>query len=213
MLTEEHKCLIENKILGLRWDKLEYNFIFDFNEIRERFDVMPNKRNVIKAIASIYHPLGLLNLTVVQMKTFSQKLCSVKYDWDDLTTNYYLKEWNELVKSLSTTEFVSVPRLYCYHNTNDPVVTTELHGFCDTSIKAYSCCVYLRFVHSSKFVKVVLVTSKSWIAPLHKQSIPKLDLLSCLFLVCVINTLKKEFKHFYDILNFYLWTDSSVACS
>ena len=73
--------------------------------------------------------------------------------------------------------------------------------------------MYLRFVLSSKFVKVVLVTFKSRIAPLHKQSIPKLELLSCLLLVRVINTLKKEFKHFYDILNFYLWTDSSVAYS
>ena len=36
MLTEENKCLVENKILSLRWDKFEDNFIFDFNEIRER---------------------------------------------------------------------------------------------------------------------------------------------------------------------------------
>ena len=146
------------------------------------------------------------------MKTFFQKLCSAKYDWDDLVTNDYLEEWNELVKSLSAIEFISVPRLYWLHNTNNPVVTTELNGFCDASMKAYGCCVYLRFVHSYKFVKVVLVTSKSPIAPLHKQSIPKLKLLSCLLLVRLINNLKKEFEHFY-ILNFYLWTDSSVAYS
>ena len=52
-LTEEHKCLIENKILGLKWDKFEDNFIFDFKEIRERFDVVPTERNVIKTIAAI----------------------------------------------------------------------------------------------------------------------------------------------------------------
>ena len=34
-----------------------------------------------------------------------------------------------------------------------------------------------------------------------------------MLLVRLINTLKKEFKNFYDILNFYLWTDSSVAYS
>ena len=147
------------------------------------------------------------------MKTFFQRLCSAKYGWDDLITNDYLEEWNELVKSLSAIEFISVPRLYFYYNTNDPVVTIELHGFCDASMKAYGCCVYLRFVHTSKFVKVVLVTSKSRIAPLRKQSILKLELLSCLLLVRLINTLKKEFKNFYDILNFYLWTDSSVAYS
>ena len=65
----------------------------------------------------------------------------------------------------------------------------------------------------SKFVIVVLVTSKSRIAPLRKQSIPKLELLSCLLLVHLFNTLKKEFKNFYDILSFYLWTDFSVAFS
>ena len=80
-------------------------------------------------------------------------------------------------------------------------------------MKAYRCCVHLRFVHSSKFVKVVLVTSKSRIAPLHKQSFPKLELLSGLLLVRLINTLKKEFEHFYVVLNFFLWTDSSVAYS
>ena len=127
--------------------------------------------------------------------------------WHD---NY---EWNELVKSLSAIEFIRAPRVYCYYNTNDPVVTIGLHGICDGSMKAYGCCVYLRFVHRSKFVKVVLVTSKSRIAPLRKQSIPKLELLSCLLLVPLINTLKKELKIFYDILNFYLWTDSSVAYS
>ena len=60
-------------------------------------------------------------------------------------------------------------------------------------MKAYGCCVYLCFVRMSKFVKVVLVTSKSRITPYRKQSISKLELLSFLLLVRLINTLKKEF--------------------
>ena len=212
MLTEEHNCLIENRILGLKWDKFEDNFVFDFTEIREKIDVIPTERNVNEAIASIYNLLGLLN-PVVQMKTFFQRLCSARYVWDGLITNDYLEEWNALVKSLSAIQFIIVPRLYCYYNTYDPVVMIELHGFCNTSMKAYGCYVYLRFVHRSKFVKVILVTSKSRIAPLRKQGIPKLELLSCLLLVRLINTLKKEFKYFYDILNFCLWIDSSVTYS
>ena len=76
----------------MNWDKFEDNFVFDFNEIRARFDVTPTKRNIIKAIASIYDPLGLLNPNVVQMKIVFQKLCSPKYDWDELITNGYLEE-------------------------------------------------------------------------------------------------------------------------
>ena len=43
MLTEEYKCLMENKNLGLHWEKFENNFIFRFNEIRERLDIAPTK--------------------------------------------------------------------------------------------------------------------------------------------------------------------------
>ena len=67
MLTEEHNCLIENKILGLKWDKFEDNFAFDLTEVRQKFDVILTKRNVIKAIASIYDSLGFLNPIVVQI--------------------------------------------------------------------------------------------------------------------------------------------------
>ena len=89
MLIEEHNCLLVNKILGFKWDKFKDNFVFDFNEIRERFDVIPTRRYVIKAITSIHDLLGLLNPIAVQMETFFQKLCSPKCDWDDLITNDY----------------------------------------------------------------------------------------------------------------------------
>ena len=89
MLIEERNCLLVNKILRFKWNKFKDNFVFDFNEIRERFDVIPTRRYVIKAITSIYDLLGLLNPISVQMKTLLQKLCSPKYDWDDLVTNDY----------------------------------------------------------------------------------------------------------------------------
>ena len=86
MLTEEHNCLIENKILGLKWDKFEDSFVFDFNEIREKFNVLLTKCHVVKAIASVYDPLGLLNPVAVQIKIFFPRLCPAKYDWDDMIT-------------------------------------------------------------------------------------------------------------------------------
>ena len=46
------------------------DFIFIFNEICERFDIILVKHNVIKATASIYDALGLLNPFAVQMKIF-----------------------------------------------------------------------------------------------------------------------------------------------
>ena len=74
ILTEEHNGQIENKILGIKWDKFEDSFFFFFNEIRGRFGVLPTKRNVIEAIGSLYDLLELLNPIVVHMKTFFSKV-------------------------------------------------------------------------------------------------------------------------------------------
>ena len=43
ILTEEYKCLMENKNLGLYWENFENNFIFCFNRIRERLDTATTK--------------------------------------------------------------------------------------------------------------------------------------------------------------------------
>ena len=43
MPTEEYKCLMENKNLGLYWENFENNLIFCFNGIRERLDTATTK--------------------------------------------------------------------------------------------------------------------------------------------------------------------------
>ena len=100
--------MMENEVLVLKWDKSEDNVIFDFTEIRERFDVIPTKSNVIKAIASIYDSLRVVKPNCSTNENIFPKVMLAKYDWDDLITDDYLEEWNGLIKSLSAIEFISV---------------------------------------------------------------------------------------------------------
>ena len=78
-----------NKNCRCEIGKVEDNFIFDFNEIRGKIDVISLKCSIVEPIASICYRLGLLCPIVVQMKIFFQKLFSAK--WDDLITNDYLE--------------------------------------------------------------------------------------------------------------------------
>ena len=48
MPTEEYKFLMENNVLGLKWEKFEDNAIFYFNETRKRFDIIPQKVTLLK---------------------------------------------------------------------------------------------------------------------------------------------------------------------
>ena len=68
----------EIKVLGVHWDTKIDQITFKIDEIRKRFESdIENitKREVLKNIASIYDPLGLINPIFVSFKAFFQKLC------------------------------------------------------------------------------------------------------------------------------------------
>ena len=72
-----------------------------------------------------------------------------------------------------------VPR--CYFQFIEESRHHEIHGFSDTSDKAYAAVVYLRATYANGSVDVRLVAAKTRVAPLSKQSIPRLELLELLF--------------------------------
>ena len=52
------------------------------------------------------------------------------------------------------------------------VNTVELHGFSDASEQAYAAVVYLRAMYNDHHTSVTLVTSKSKVAPIKRESLP-----------------------------------------
>ena len=58
----------------------------------------------------------------------------------------------------------------------------ELHGFCDASHRSYAAVIYILAIYSVGRIGVRLVASKSRVAPLKKQSIPRLELLGAVLL-------------------------------
>ena len=57
----------------------------------------------------------------------------------------------------------------------------QLHGFSDTSLKAYVAVLYLRFILIDGSIFASLVSSKMKVIPIKKQksSVPHLELLAC----------------------------------
>ena len=79
----------------------------------------------------------------------------------------------------------------------------QLHGFSDASEKAYAAVVYMRSCYDNGTVDVKLVTSKSRVAPLSKQSIPRLELLGALILARLADALSSlgiEFTNYCSYL-------------
>lgn len=96
--------------------------------------------------------------------------------------------WKRLVTPLYEMQPIILPRCY-YTGIEGQVVMSELHGFCDSS-KAYGTVVYLRVVTTSGILIRVLA-SKTRVAPLSNQTIPRLELLSGVVLARLMYNVKE----------------------
>ncbi|XP_028411127.1 uncharacterized protein LOC114533731 [Dendronephthya gigantea] len=118
------------------WDSYEDNFIIDLKDVAELAnDVQPTKRNVISVSSKIYDPIGFISPLAINFKLLFQELCMAKGDWDHPLQGTLKCNWQKLVENLREVQPVVIPRYYV-SDVQGQVVSYELHGFCDASIKA-----------------------------------------------------------------------------
>jgi len=199
------------KILGVLWDDNTDELIFDFTELLETAKTLaPTKRNVLKIIASFYDPLGLVQPIVSSMKILLQQIHKNNVPWDQEITGHLKSSWVSILNELHSIGSIKVERCVEFiHSHDDEVVSREIHGFSDASKQGYGACVYIRTIMSSGSIKVGLVTSKSRVAPLKEQTIPRLELLGNLLLARLISSVKSAYQ--LPFHKTYLWTDSRVT--
>ena len=96
-------------------------------------------------------------------------------------------------------------------NNTNPGLKREFHGFCDASLNGYGACIYVETIYKSGKIPVKLLSSKSRVARLKQEKIPRLELLGALLLsqlmLSVRNSLKDEFL--FD--NVYYWCDWQIV--
>ncbi|CAB4020302.1 Hypothetical predicted protein, partial [Paramuricea clavata] len=105
-------------------------------------------------------------------------LCTNKVDWDETLTGDLLSKFQTVIREIPCLHSVRVPR--CYFDVTSKPTEVELHGFSDASSQA--AVVYIRSVYENGGVRVNLVASKSRVAPLKRQTIPRLELLGAMLL-------------------------------
>ena len=86
----------------------------------------------------------------------------------------------------------------------------SLHGFLNSSAKAYGAVVYARLV-CSHGVKVRLWTSKSRLSPSKDLTIPRLELMGCLLLAKLMVVVQNAIRLEVDVKDVYYWMDSQIA--
>ena len=199
------------KVLGINWDLSADTVIFYFDElVNEAFSLPMTKRSILKISAKIFDPLGLTSPITIQFKMLFQIICTNKFNWDDPLPNDLLKEWINLLEKLRTLDKLVVPRAILKDIKENEVLRCEMHGFCDSSLKAYSAMVYLKVLTKEKCF-VCLLSAKSKVAPYKTLTIPQLELLRCHLLSKLVDSVKRAIRMLMKFDEVYLWTDSEIC--
>lgn len=98
-------------LLGLRWnkstDKISVSFPADI--------VQPTKRGILKKVAKIYDPLGLVCPITLQGKLLYRDACEEKCAWDSVLSPRLVQEWKKWERDLP--QELSCPGAHREHRT------------------------------------------------------------------------------------------------
>ena len=200
---------ILKKILGLVLNT-DDEFVFDFEELVKNALNRPlTKKTVLSVGHKFFDPAGLIAHLVIVAKVFFQKVCMNNLKWDEKLSDELANSWIKFLNRLSEIKQIRVPR-YVFSGFQDSVSEIDLCGFCDASKDAYCAVIYVR-AEESHGVCTRIVTAKTKVAPMKKQSIPRLELLSCMLSTQLMNNVCKSLENIIKINNKLFWSDSEVA--
>ncbi|GFS47660.1 integrase_H2C2 domain-containing protein [Trichonephila clavipes] len=160
----------ETKTLGLLWKPHPDSFAFKISHMTSNCDnIIVTKKSVISTIARIFDLLGLIGPVITKAKILLHSLWHLKLDWNDPLPSNLVSYWKSFIDALESINCLDILR-YCLQHKS---IRTELHGFSDSSEKAYSAALYLRCINTSGQISVRLLCSKSKVAPLRSITIPR----------------------------------------
>jgi len=164
------------KTLGILWHPASDTFFFEVNPSSHEGNL--TKRTLLSKISKIFDPLGWLSPITIQYKLIMQKLWKHQLQWDEKVPPDIASEWKKLTETMPFVKDIKIPRFLLADSNNQ----FQLHGFSDSSEKAYSAVIYCRSVSDDEKITVRLIISKTRVAPLKTISLPRLELCGALLL-------------------------------
>ncbi|XP_058817511.1 uncharacterized protein LOC131680817 [Topomyia yanbarensis] len=168
----------------------------------------PTKRLVLSCVMGFFDPQGLLAPFTIHGRMLVQDLWRTGCQWDDEIYDSSFAKWKRWTSLLPEVNAIRIPR--CYFNCVSADGQIELHIFTDASEFAYGCVAYFRTIINGK-VQCSLVMSRSKVAPLKRQSIPRLELMAAVLGARAMHSIQSS--HSFLIQRRFLWTDSSTVLS
>ncbi|GFR23783.1 uncharacterized protein TNCT_189451 [Trichonephila clavata] len=116
----------------------------------------------------------------IRIKILLQEIWEGGFDWAEELGKYLRTKWKKGCNEVHSLVNLSISRYYFkIDETTEEFNGYQIVIFCDASERAYGVIAYIRYKPNSDF-DVNFVSSKAWVAPLKKLSLPRLELLATL---------------------------------
>ncbi|XP_024893013.1 uncharacterized protein LOC112468186 [Temnothorax curvispinosus] len=194
----------DSSVLGIHWNHAQDTFYFSF-KIGEHPAVI-SKRTILSELSSLFDPLGLVGPVLVLAKLIMQDLWQADIHWDESVPPNIDLRWKNLRLQIPIINHYAIPR--CVRYSTRPG-HTQLHGFCDASERAYGACIYIRTQIKANKFRVELLCSKSRVAPIKSQSLPRLELAAAVLLAQLVDKISEAIH--VDNIPIFLWSDSTIT--
>ena len=163
---------LSHKNLGVLWKTSDDVFTFHVEDLKS--DRKVTKRNVLRAIASLFDPLQFLGPFTTRAKILMQGIWRAGVDWDDILPDHLHQKWKQWASELPHLSHVRIPR--CLRQPNPKAI--DLHVFSDSSEKAYATVAYLvSHYDADNATTSCIIMGKSWVCPVKAVTIPRLELM------------------------------------
>ncbi|XP_068708196.1 uncharacterized protein [Montipora foliosa] len=135
-----------------------------------------SKRSLLSLASKMCDPLGMISPFTVRAKILFHDLWLKGLHWDDPLDSGIKAKWLSWKSELLQVKYVSVPR--CFGSGIKQDSALEVHGFGDSSLKAYGAAVYIRTRDKQDHVTSQLVISNSTVASIKTVSLTRLERLA-----------------------------------
>ena len=197
------KDFTQTKTLGVCWNNILDLFKYSILDLKDEIQV--TKRNILSVTAQVFDPLGLLSAIIINAKIILQELWQIKLTWDESVPLNLHTRWLHFRDQLLELNSLEIKRCVLIKEPN----LIELHGFADSSQRAYGACVYVRSLNADGDISVNLLCAKSRVVPLKSVSIPRLELCAAVLLSNIVKKVCDCIQINFSKLSYY--TDSTIT--
>ncbi|XP_055633808.1 uncharacterized protein LOC129774135 [Toxorhynchites rutilus septentrionalis] len=185
---DSEKCLLLDKassterVLGMYWRPEQDVFTYTYSVGLE--ETHPTKRQILRAVMSLFDPLGLLSHFLVFGKIIIQQIWRAKTGWDEPIPKELCERWTQWTAEFKYLDQISIPRCYFPQRSVKDISSLQLLIFVDAGEDAYACVAYLRAEFSEK-IQCAIIGGKTKVAPLKTLSIPRLELMAAVIVIYI----------------------------